>query len=491
MATSTYTVKAQYGRFIIDNSSFLAIFIPAGGSAIFDQSDSSNTGHPIKISTTKDGTHAGGSEYTTGVVFTGTAGSAGAKVQFTPETDGIYYYYCGNHPNMGSSISFIKTVFTDLGATAYDADEGNLTTSIKKEVYKGGDLLATITNAHVNPWEVANISLPPTATENASYTIKYNVTDASSAVAQEYIRNININIITTADLGASTCGEIAQNFSISNNFSGKYFAFVGSDATSPYVPSAFRWKPSWMDWTSNDPNKFPFAYQTHQAERVGYNSKTGDPYTIAAVYPDIFNQWLSLYPNGVAVYWRRTFLHNGSLLSTDINFSQICVGTWGGGGVQGDEPIQVSFINEEPPTVSSTDETKNGNDYKEEYLVRADIGDGNGNAPIRSTVGPIPHAKALKDGASLGSMQWGQEVTLCFQVPDLTHVYTFNLDEPMGPQNYGNVTESVSEGWKHTPPIVDWNDPIKKYSLVEGEGLNFEQPNEKVDFWWYMTHAPL
>ena len=197
MATSTYTVKAQYGRFIIDNSSFLAIFIPDGGSIIFDQSDASNTGHPIKISTTKDGTHAGGSEYTTGVVVTGTAGSAGAKVQFTPETDGIYYYYCGHHPNMGSSISFIKTVFTDLGATAYDADEGNLTTSIKKEVYKGSDLLATITSPHVNPWEVANISLPPTATENASYTIKYNVTDASSAVAQEYIRNININITTS------------------------------------------------------------------------------------------------------------------------------------------------------------------------------------------------------------------------------------------------------------------------------------------------------
>ena len=205
MATSTYIVKAQYGRFIIDNSSFLAIFIPAGGSAIFDQSDSSNTGHPIKISTTRDGTHAGGSEYTTGVVVTGTAGSAGAKVQFAPETDGIYYYYCGNHPNMGSSISFIKTVFTDLGATAYDADEGDLTTSIK-EVYKGSDLLATITSPHVNPWEVANISLP--ATEGASYTIKYNVTDASGAVAQEYIRNININ--TTVAFAAArplTIGE--------------------------------------------------------------------------------------------------------------------------------------------------------------------------------------------------------------------------------------------------------------------------------------------
>jgi len=77
----------------------------------FDISDSSNTGHPLKFSTTADGTHASGSEFTTNVTSSGTAGSSGAYVQIeiTPETLGIagatstLYYYCPNHSGMGGS----------------------------------------------------------------------------------------------------------------------------------------------------------------------------------------------------------------------------------------------------------------------------------------------------------------------------------------------------------------------------------------------------
>ena len=77
----------------------------------FDVSDSSVSGHPLKFSTTSDGTHSGGSEFTTNVTTSGTAGSSNAFVQIeiTPETLGIagatstLYYYCPNHSGMGGS----------------------------------------------------------------------------------------------------------------------------------------------------------------------------------------------------------------------------------------------------------------------------------------------------------------------------------------------------------------------------------------------------
>ena len=94
-------------KYFIDGVQQDTIMIGAGLIYKFDQSDSSNNNHPLRFSTTSNGTHGGGSEYTTGVTTNGTPGQAGAYTQIDVQNSApsTLYYYCTNHSGMGGQAN--------------------------------------------------------------------------------------------------------------------------------------------------------------------------------------------------------------------------------------------------------------------------------------------------------------------------------------------------------------------------------------------------
>ena len=84
------------------------LVLTKGKTYRFDQSDSSNATHPLKFSTTPNGTHASGTEYTTGVTYNGTPGSAGAYTEIVIASNTpTLYYYCSNHSGMGAGTNIV------------------------------------------------------------------------------------------------------------------------------------------------------------------------------------------------------------------------------------------------------------------------------------------------------------------------------------------------------------------------------------------------
>ena len=108
VAAQSVVIKASSGKFLWDEDTNPQKSLSKGIVYTFDVSHSSNNGHILAFSETTDGSHTtGGTEYTTGVVRTGTPGTSNAKVVFTiPENaPDTLHYYCTAHANMGNSLS--------------------------------------------------------------------------------------------------------------------------------------------------------------------------------------------------------------------------------------------------------------------------------------------------------------------------------------------------------------------------------------------------
>ena len=105
--TQTFVVTASGGNYVIASQSNRPLDFKVGSTYTFDLSSSSNGSHPLRFSTTNNGTHGGGSEYTTGVTITGYQGQAGSSISIvvTEDTPSTLYYYCAYHSGMGGTVS--------------------------------------------------------------------------------------------------------------------------------------------------------------------------------------------------------------------------------------------------------------------------------------------------------------------------------------------------------------------------------------------------
>jgi hypothetical protein len=135
--TSVYNITASGGKFYINSVEQATIELIEGVTYTFNNPTSGGSlpAHPFKFSTTSDGTHAGGSEYT----FTGTVNTVipvyGApegtyRTQFTVPvglTGTQFYYYCSIHPGMGGSVNVVvaggryelhQTIYPELPSLA-------------------------------------------------------------------------------------------------------------------------------------------------------------------------------------------------------------------------------------------------------------------------------------------------------------------------------------------------------------------------------------
>ena len=167
----TFTVVVASGtnnygtgnKFYLDGAVSPTITLVRGGYYVFDQSHSSNSIHPLRFSTTPNGTHAGGTEYTSGI----TTSSNQVIFRVPSNAPDTLYYYCTNHPNMGGVANLTNGAFRErpIAATSVSAGSVQADADALRPLDSQMDVSATIsataiTNRDLNAALTASATIP-------------------------------------------------------------------------------------------------------------------------------------------------------------------------------------------------------------------------------------------------------------------------------------------------------------------------------------------
>ena len=99
----TFTVTVAGGKYYIDGVQQDTVMIGAGLTYKFDQSDNTNSNHPLRFSSDSGNS----TPYTTGVTTSGVPGNSGAytQIEVAAGAPSTLYYYCTNHSGMGGEAN--------------------------------------------------------------------------------------------------------------------------------------------------------------------------------------------------------------------------------------------------------------------------------------------------------------------------------------------------------------------------------------------------
>ena len=128
--TYTVTVVDDSGnkyRFDGYGTSAVTLDLAEGGTYIFNYPSA----HPFRFSTTADGTHGGGSEYTTGVTHNSSTQVTIVVAASAP----TLYYYCSSHSGMGGQVNTNST----LGSSNFD---GAIQTTVNANATAGFSIVS-------------------------------------------------------------------------------------------------------------------------------------------------------------------------------------------------------------------------------------------------------------------------------------------------------------------------------------------------------------
>ena len=176
--TETITVKVvNYGgsnKYTLDGIRQDSIALTIGKTYIFDQSDSSNSGHPLRLSTTANGTHGGGSEYTTGVTTTSTQ----TQIVVSSSTPSPLYYYCSNHSGMGGNIITTPLAYTrQTNQVTYNVPVTMPTNPTNENMTFSGSATTLYTLTWASP-STGTLTLPTGTSVGNAYTISPYVAES-------------------------------------------------------------------------------------------------------------------------------------------------------------------------------------------------------------------------------------------------------------------------------------------------------------------------